>query len=169
MSLSWPPSPRICDGSHRWPRDRRPLRLCALRNVGVAWSASGPPDQCRPVLNERTTVHRQQPTFATKSARSGHSRRGRRGHRAAADLGRRGRSDDGNVEHLSRSNQGTALFRRNCLSSDPTPKANPASSSTSRSAQSSGRREIERHRMPISVGRSRGLRTCASCSRPAAR
>jgi hypothetical protein len=74
----------------------------------------------------------------------------------------------GIVEHLSRSNQGTALFRRNCLSSDPTPKANPASSSTSRSGNLRAG-EIERHRMPISVGRSRGLRTCASCSRPVAR
>jgi hypothetical protein len=145
--------------------------LVAIKTASAALSPTPPLKKAR---SARTTQHQPTPDRnigerPLRAARSGHSHRGRRGHRAAADLGRRGRSDDGNVEHLSRSNQGTALFRRNCLSSDPTPKANLASSSTSRSAQSSGRREIERHRMPISVGRSRGLRTCASCSRPAAR
>jgi hypothetical protein len=40
------------------------------------------------------------------------------GPQASSGLGRRGGSDAGNAEHLSRSKQGTAIFRRTCLSSD---------------------------------------------------
>ena len=36
MSSFWPLSPKICDGSHCWLRDRHPLRLCGLHSVKVA-------------------------------------------------------------------------------------------------------------------------------------
>src|ERR1700722_6293376 len=45
MNLFWRPSLRTYGGSHRWLRDRYPLRLCAPRSVRVASRASGPPDQ----------------------------------------------------------------------------------------------------------------------------
>jgi hypothetical protein len=52
--------------------------------------------------------------FRSALPKSGHSQRDRRRHRAAVDLV---------AEHLGRSNQSTALFRRTCLSSDLTPKS----------------------------------------------
>src|SRR5260370_25282723 len=55
MSLFWPPLLRTYAGSHRWLRDRHPLRLCALRSVKLRRERRGRGPKAA-TLNERHNV-----------------------------------------------------------------------------------------------------------------
>jgi hypothetical protein len=70
MSSFWLPLPRTCGGSHRWSLDHHRSSSTHRVALELRRGCQGRQIKAARSLTKWPTAHRQQPTFATKSAKA---------------------------------------------------------------------------------------------------